>query len=255
MSTSLTKVGGVVVITQVIPQDEASIPLHSVPDGAQATPTTARTTPPARRLLPPTKLDELSASFLQGGPQGLGVVQIIVGVLCVLFSLRATYSPLLVLHAPLCLTVTFVVSGSLTLATLKKTSASLVWATIVSNIISVLVGVGGVAYLCFLIAIYQPAYIFCDDETWGDVTPTEEERNSCLGKIKILDASEYGSLGLLVVFLVLQVCVSITVSFFSARAIRRHGRTVTEVFDDVRPLLDAMAAAPDNSVAPAVSPR
>lgn len=80
-------------------------------------------------------------------------VQIIVGVLCILFSLRAAYSPLLVLHAPLCLTVTvsilhiqvvklwlvvlpassllspyaqFVVSGSLTLATLKKTSVSLV---------------------------------------------------------------------------------------------------------------------------------
>lgn len=34
------------------------------------------------------------------------VVQILVGVLCVLFSLRAAYSPLLVLHAPLCFTVT-----------------------------------------------------------------------------------------------------------------------------------------------------
>lgn len=166
------------VITQVIPQDESSIPLHGVPHGSQATPTAPPAPPPARRPLPPTKLDELSASFLQGGPQGLGVsflghcltavplhprccngvcvfqvVQIIVGVLCILFSLRAAYSPLLVLHAPLCLTVTvsiphiqvaklwlvvppasslssayaqFVVSGSLTLATLKKTSASLV---------------------------------------------------------------------------------------------------------------------------------
>lgn len=73
MSTSLTKVGGLVVITQVIQQDEASIPLDSVPPGFHATPTTAPTTPPARRLLPPTKLDELNAFFLQGGPQGLGV--------------------------------------------------------------------------------------------------------------------------------------------------------------------------------------
>lgn len=73
MSTSLTKVGGVVIITQVIPQDEANVPLGSIPHGLQATPTTAPAPPPARRLLPPTKLDELSASFLQGGPQGLGV--------------------------------------------------------------------------------------------------------------------------------------------------------------------------------------
>lgn len=34
------------------------------------------------------------------------VVQIIIGVLCVLFSLSATYSPLLTLHAPFCLAVT-----------------------------------------------------------------------------------------------------------------------------------------------------
>lgn len=43
----------------------------------------------------------------------------------------------------------------------------------------------------------------------------------------LFQASEYGSLGILLVLLVLQVCVSVTVCVFSARAIRRHGRTRT----------------------------
>lgn len=43
----------------------------------------------------------------------------------------------------------------------------------------------------------------------------------------LFQVSEYGSLGILLVLLVLQVCVSITVSVFSARAIRRHGPSGT----------------------------
>lgn len=68
----MTKVGGVVVITQVIHQDQASIPLQTSP---QATPTSTPVAPPAKRLLPPApaKLDELSLAFLGGGPQALGV--------------------------------------------------------------------------------------------------------------------------------------------------------------------------------------
>lgn len=127
-----------------------------------------------------------------------------------------------------------------------------VWAAVVSNVVSALLGLVGVAYLGFLIAIYRPAKLFCDDEHWGYITPTETDRNNCLWKISLLDvslsgrehgcrgnrsksrdlnvlfqASEYGSLGLLLVLLVLQVCVSITVCVFSVRAIRRHGHSST----------------------------
>lgn len=63
-STSVTKVGGVLVVTQVIPQEESSIPLQAPP--TQAPPTQAP--PPAS-----AKLDDMTACFLRGEPQGLGV--------------------------------------------------------------------------------------------------------------------------------------------------------------------------------------
>lgn len=56
-----------------------------------------------------------------------------------------------------------------------------------SNLTSVLVGLVGVAYVCFLIATYRPARLFCADETWGDVVPTESERRKCLWKIQRVD--------------------------------------------------------------------
>lgn len=135
MATSMTKVGGVVVITQVIQQDDTSIPLQSSP---QATPTCPPAAPPAKRSPPPApkKLDDFNLAFLQGGPQALGVsfsgpwegggvfrpggappwsfdglpvlqvIQILVGLMFIAFGLRSAFSSLLLLHAPLCLAVT-----------------------------------------------------------------------------------------------------------------------------------------------------
>lgn len=64
-----------------------------------------------------------------------------------------------------------------------------VWATAASNVVSALLGLVGVAYVCFLITRYRPAQLFCQDETWGDVTPTDRERSDCLWKISLLDVS------------------------------------------------------------------
>lgn len=163
----------------------------------------------------------------------------VVGLVCVAFALRAAFSPLLLLQAPLGLALAvgaphtlllapgcsslsppppppqFVLSGSLTLAALRRTSASLVslglrrgldassgwflswrlvfwvqvWAAALANGISALVGLVGVAYLGFLIASYRPAKLFCNDETWGNVTPSASERSDCLWKISLLDVS------------------------------------------------------------------
>lgn len=67
-STSITTVGGLVVVTQVIPQGETSIQLQS-PSATQQPPAKTTKAPPTT----PAKMDDMTAAFLRGEPQGLGV--------------------------------------------------------------------------------------------------------------------------------------------------------------------------------------
>ncbi|XP_076592653.1 membrane-spanning 4-domains subfamily A member 4A isoform X1 [Chaetodon auriga] len=243
--TSITKIGGVVVVTQVIPQDAASIPLQTSATATQAPPSVAQTTPTATQAPPATaKVDDMTATFLRGEPRSLGVVQIFIGLLCFLFSLTAIFSEMLILHAPLSLAVSFVVSGSLAVAAGRRTSVRLVWACLLWNVVSVLLGLAGVAYVCWLLADRSPAERFCDAESWGAIVPTADERTHCLYKMWMLNVSVYGPLGVLLVLLVLQVCVTVTVCVFSGKAIRRRDRytpIMVEV-DDSSALLGGASA-------------
>ncbi|XP_070768257.1 membrane-spanning 4-domains subfamily A member 4A [Enoplosus armatus] len=225
-STSITTVGGLVVVTQVIPQDDNHIQLQTAATSPQAP-------PPATKAPPthPAKMDDMAAAFLRGEPLGLGVVQIFIGLLCILFSLTAVYSPTLIGHAPLCLAVTFVVSGSLAVAAARRTSVRLVWASLVWHLISVVFGLAGVAYLCWLLAAGPPSERFCGSHTLGGFMSTDEQKTTCINKMWMLNVSVYGLLGLLLVLLVLQVCVAVTVCVFSGKAIRRRGRHVPIMVD------------------------
>ncbi|XP_042345982.1 high affinity immunoglobulin epsilon receptor subunit beta-like [Plectropomus leopardus] len=187
-STSITKVGGVVIVTQVIPQDEGGIRLQSSPSSA----VTVQAPPPPPQAPPtasPTKMDDMTAIFLRGQPHGLGVVQIFIGLLCVLFSLTAVFSPILIFHAPFCIGVTFVVSGSLAVAAGRRTSVNLVWATLVWNVIGVVVGLLAVAYVCWLLADRPASQRFCDPETFTDYVPTDRQVQRCISTLYILDVS------------------------------------------------------------------
>lgn len=233
-STSITTVGGLVVVTQVIPQDEKSIPLQAA--AATSAPPTTTQTPPTTPATP-TKMDDMTATFLRGEPQGLGVVQIFLGVLCILFSLTAVLSPILLFHAPFCLAVTFVISGSLAVAASRKTTLRLVSVCLSWNMISMVFGVVGVAYLCFLLADGPASKRLCE---------------TCTRGMWVLDICVYGSQGLLLVLMVLQVCVSITVCVFSVRALRRRsptGSPVTVMVDGDRSLLCTSASLSDSDVA------
>lgn len=215
--TTITRVGGVVVLTQVIPQNDSSILLETSAAAAQ-TPPQVRKAPPTA----PTKLDSMTAALQKGEQQGLGVVQIFIGVLCVLFSVTAAYSPILLVHAPLCLAITFVVSGSLALAARRRTSVRLVWVSLVWNVLSVVVALVGVAYVCWLLADRWPSVRFCESVVFRGVSVSDSERSRCLRDLRRLDVAVLGSLVVVLVLLVLQVCVSVTVCVFSAKAIRLH---------------------------------
>ncbi|MED6294748.1 hypothetical protein CHARACLAT_024275 [Characodon lateralis] len=224
-STSVTTVGGVVIVTQIIPKDDLSIPLQT-----PANPTAQAQHPVPKTLPRPSTKEGKEDIFLRGEPQALGVIQIFIGMLCVLFSLMVLFSKALILYAPFSLGVLFVVSGSLALAAGRRTSAALVWVSLVSNGFSVLLSLAGVIYNCLLLASGPPSKIFCDYQTSNihfkalNITSRAvsawEQR--CPGELWRLDELLYGLLGVFLVLLVLQVCVSVTVCVLSGRIIRSY---------------------------------
>ncbi|XP_058504018.1 membrane-spanning 4-domains subfamily A member 4A [Solea solea] len=220
MSTSITKVGDVVIITQVLPRGESAFPLQlPAANGANSTNATQQATPPPSATTSPIKMDAVTASFLRGRPLSLGVVQIFLGVLCVLFSLTSALSRLLVSHAPLCVAVIFVASGSVVVAAGSRPSVKHVWATLVSNVVSVVVSVVGAVYVSWLLCDSPLSVIMCDD-----IINEDEGKSNCVGKLWLLDRVVSGLLSLTLVLLVLQFCVAAIVSVFSGKSIRRQQR-------------------------------
>lgn len=94
-STSVTKIGGVVVVTQVIPQDEKSIPLQSPATSAETPPTVTQAPPPARKAAPP-KMDDMTSIFMKAGPQCLGVRHEADGVFNVIYWMSVNVVQLLI---------------------------------------------------------------------------------------------------------------------------------------------------------------
>ncbi|XP_043969680.1 membrane-spanning 4-domains subfamily A member 4A-like isoform X1 [Gambusia affinis] len=222
-STSVTTVGGVVIVTQVIPKDDFSVPLETPAD-----PAVQAAQPVVKTPLGPSKEDAKESVFLRGEPLGLGVVQIFIGTLCALVSLLVLFSGALVIFTPFALCILFVLSGSLALAAGRRTSVALVWASLVSNGFSVLLGLAGVSYTCLLLATGPPTRVVCnfqtsnvDFETWNITSRTVDEwKQRCPGEMWSLDELLYGLQGVLLVLLVLQVCVSVAVCVLSGKVIR-----------------------------------
>uniref|UniRef100_A0A1A7YP80 Wu:fb12e11 n=1 Tax=Iconisemion striatum TaxID=60296 RepID=A0A1A7YP80_9TELE len=221
-STSITTAGGVMIVTQVIPKDDSFIPLQTPENSASTAPPTDAKTPP------PPKEVRKDSTFLQGVPRGLGVVQIVIGLLCVVFSLTAILSPTLMVHAPFALGAMFIVSGSLSVAAGNQTSVRLVSVSLLFNAFSAVLGLVGLIYLCFLLADTLPAGRICGFHS----SEGSSAYQRCSQSLWRLNEVLYGLLGLFLVLVVLQVCVSITVSVFSGRLIRSYKHYCHLTVDD-----------------------
>ncbi|XP_029928291.1 membrane-spanning 4-domains subfamily A member 4A [Myripristis murdjan] len=233
--TSITTAGGVVVVTQVFPQgDEEKVPIldpSAAPLLAPSGP--ARPTPPTAPAKPPN----MTATFLKGEPQALGIVQIFVGLMCVLFSLTALVSHHQMVHAPLAAGLAFVVSGSVAVAARRGTAVGLIWATLTCSVVSTLLAVAAAAYLCTLMATRAG-----QEELCGDVMSKSRMRRDCDSMQWRLNRVMDGLRGLILALLALQICVAVSLSVFSSRALSRRGSSAPDT------------VAVESCDAPAVSP-
>ncbi|XP_017297046.1 membrane-spanning 4-domains subfamily A member 15 [Kryptolebias marmoratus] len=245
-STSVTTVGGVMIVTQVIPKDGSSIPLQAPANPSPQAPPPEVAAPP-----PLSKKDSKAAMFLRSEQQGLGIVQIFIGLLCILFALTAVYLPPLMIYAPFGLGAVFVVSGSVAVAAGRRTSTRLVCVSLVSNVLSILLGLVGGVYLCLLFVYVSPRDMICryltEDMPTTTLAPTttpipttssrwdryryrnryqydsgRKPRPVCPEELYTVREVLFGLQGLFLVLLVLQVCVSVTICVLSGKILKRR---------------------------------
>ncbi|XP_064804242.1 uncharacterized protein LOC135522158 isoform X2 [Oncorhynchus masou masou] len=192
MSTSITTANGVVVVTQVFPLVEsgkASEPLLNVTPQIQSAPLAVP--------LPTTKVSEMTRVFLQLQPQSLGF--------------------------PLFMGVAFVLSGSLTVAARKGTCLSLIKGTLAVNVVSVLVALAGVAYLCMLLTVKHEDGLCIETDDNYTSNSNQNRIQECTSTVRTIYTVLNGVKGLLLVLTVMELCVALTVCVFSGKVIHLHG--------------------------------
>lgn len=64
-----------------------------------------------------------------------------------------------------------------------------VWGSLVSNVISVLIGLAGVAYTCWLLAECPPSDRFCDRQSFIEFKDVEGLRRKCSQNVYMLNVS------------------------------------------------------------------
>ncbi|XP_060774617.1 membrane-spanning 4-domains subfamily A member 12-like [Neoarius graeffei] len=186
-SIPLTNVGsGYTIVTQVLPSSTA--------------PTTAGQNP-CQTISPLQK-------FLKGEPKALGTVQIMVGVLTILFGIVLAIFPdsISVVSGVMFWGSLFHISaGSLAVAANNKLNHCVVKATMVVNILSTIAA--GIAIIILSIElVISPVYRYC-------YYREDDCRNWYLAV-----SYRHGITGVLLVFSVLQFTVSIAVSAFTCKA-------------------------------------
>ncbi|XP_018620297.1 membrane-spanning 4-domains subfamily A member 4A [Scleropages formosus] len=209
MSTSISKVNGLVVVTHIFPQGEESkdsIAMTSAPCKMER----ALNAEPEGQV----PVVAMTKQFLRGQPIPLGTVQICIGFVTMAIGLVGI---LTFFHGliPVIAGATFVISGVVTVASHKGNSASLIKGTLAMNLLSVVMAVAGVVFFCMMLS-ESPHIIECPD-IYRYSSSSWECRELSWQKMQFL----YGINGLLLVMSVLEACVALSLCVFSCMAIHQ----------------------------------
>ncbi|CAL8248974.1 unnamed protein product [Lota lota] len=202
--SSITKVNGMVVVTQVFPAAENR-------DTAGPDPGMRDPHGPESPVYNPVKVSEMAAAFLRGQPQSLGIAQIFVGLLCATSGLIGLLAPSLMMSLPLIASVVFVVSGSVAVAARRGTDVAMIRATLGVHVLSALVSLAGTLFLGWLLATqaYQP-------QLCPETGPSEK----CHTMLWSLQNVLRGVWALVLVLTVSEFCIAVSLCVFSGLALR-----------------------------------
>ncbi|XP_026995963.2 membrane-spanning 4-domains subfamily A member 4A-like [Tachysurus fulvidraco] len=154
------------------------------------------------------------SKFLKGEPKALGTVQIMIGLMTLLFGIVLATDPqtVLIFSGIVFWSPLFpITAGSLAVSASNKLNSCVVKATLTLNIFSTLSA--GITIMFLIIDMIFGSYVYCDYEnSYGCNYAAEGIRE--------------GITGVLLVFTLLQFCISIALSAFACKAICTSEPTV-----------------------------
>ncbi|XP_016138046.1 membrane-spanning 4-domains subfamily A member 4A [Sinocyclocheilus grahami] len=194
-SSMTTEDNGVRVVTHIIPLEEKT----ESPDLKSSSVELDKS-----NLSPKTRM------FLKGRPLSLGLVQVFTGLVVMTLCTITVLVDMLNVETVMSLGLPFVISGSMAIAAHKRSSLTLIKATLAMNVICALLAAAGTGYFSWELS-NRPGEDPCNGgEYW-----------SCSSMILKFNSLIDGVRGLLLVLCFLELCVCITLSIFSARAIQQ----------------------------------
>ncbi|XP_059424382.1 membrane-spanning 4-domains subfamily A member 4A [Carassius carassius] len=194
-SSMTTEANGVRVVTHVIPLEEKT----GSPDLKSSSVELEKS-----NLSPKTKM------FLKGKPLSLGLVQVFIGLVVMTLCTITVLVGKLSAETVVCLGLPFVVSGSVAIAAQKRSSSPLINATLAMSVICALLAAAGTGYFSWELS-NRPGEDPCGGSNYWTCTEMIWRFNSLVDGLR----------GLLLVLCFLELCVCITLSIFSARAIQK----------------------------------
>ncbi|XP_005998391.2 membrane-spanning 4-domains subfamily A member 4D-like isoform X1 [Latimeria chalumnae] len=212
MTSTVSTAGGMVVISQVIPQGDLA--------NIQATAASVANSN--------CRVTEHLQKFLKGEPKALGATQIMTGIITIILGIIRLKAPscsvLVMLMAPFWSGISFIISGSLSVASANKPKVTLVKATLGMNIISaVFAGITIILYSIDLAFEWR----YCR-YNYGYVCT----------ELSVLCT---GSKAILLILSLLEFAVSISVSAFSCKGVCYENAPTTVIYIQNTPHQDPVA--------------
>lgn len=170
-------------------------------------------------LSPKTKM------FLKGKPLSLGLVQVFIGLVVMTLCIITVLVDKMTLETIMSLGLPFVISGSVAIAAHKRSSSTLIKTTLAMSVICALLAAAGTGYFSWELSNRSGQDPCSDGDYW-----------SCSYMIWRFNSLVDGLRGLLLVLCFLELCVCISLSIFSARAIQQ-GETDVDTYGSEASLL------------------
>lgn len=213
MSSTVTTTNGMVIFTQIFPENSPQAQELKGKSGQVNEISTANIPGHLQR-------------FLKGEPRALGTTQIMIGITCIIFGIAlAIQETTIVIYAglPFWTSLLFIASGSVAVAASRNTNTCLVKSALALNFISAITA--GISLILYIIDIAHDHMQYkktCNDNDWHY---SYYYGCSYIQRRKL--SFIYSIQAIILIFTLLEFCIAVSLSIFGCKTTNQENRMPT----------------------------